>query len=154
MSPVELGGEPLVYQNFELSFHYNSTYVKPYTLINYDKNAKSGINKPFLSFDLETKNGAGHLNVNLEGADPIKFRPTRLEFYSPALHTMSGVNAQFPLELQIVHEFSSHGTLLILSTMFEHSNTESFPLFKSMQLESMQKDSDDGFTLEDFKLDL
>ena len=89
MSPVELGGEPLVFQNFELSFHYDSTYVKPYTWVNYDKNAKAEINKPFLWFDLEPKNGAGYLNVNLEGADPIKFHPKRLEFYSPALHTVN-----------------------------------------------------------------
>jgi len=82
-----------------LSFQYNSTFVKPYTLINFEEEARTATNKPFMYFDLEKKNGAGHLDVILDESNSISFYPKKIEFYSPALHSMAGINMQFPLEM-------------------------------------------------------
>ena len=53
MSPIELGGEPLIIQDFELSFQYESNYIKPYTLLHVDKSAAQNDNQPFMHFELE-----------------------------------------------------------------------------------------------------
>ena len=67
MSPIELGGDPMVVQDFELSFHYNNSFTKPYTLVKIDNGEKENeSNKPFMHYEIESKSGSGYLRVNLD----------------------------------------------------------------------------------------
>ena len=54
-----------------------------------DEAAPTEVGKPFMSFELESRKGAGHLDVILDSENSIAFYPSKVEFFTPALHTVS-----------------------------------------------------------------